>query len=183
MSTQPFRLLDLVPSWLRQDEEHKTEERTRAVYDKTSNVPLPICRMAVEFAGLVCANARPFDDQPHLAQSLWASCDICGAMLCSEACGLEGCHRHHVCHACRSAHENARCMLCRALVLSCLVCVDHVRCERRGLLLPLCSCCRRSVRLARRVQTCNVCQKIICSCCVALHMGHHHPSRKRKPQQ
>jgi hypothetical protein len=164
---------------------YENEARAQALYDsesvKARDIPLPVCQIAAEFAESVCADARPFDGKTHQAQSDWEHCNICEAMLCSSACGHKRLQcGHHICQACRVAHDEARCVACRRQVYECVLCWRHAVCERRRVVLPLCWTCGLVKAFSSPIQTCPKCQDFICSCCVALHMGRYHPTGKRK---
>lgn len=126
-------------------------QRARVLYAAPAlaqcNFLSPLCQLAAEFAGRVCANARPFDGQPHAIPAEWATCSTCPAVLCHAQCGQTEGHtcRHAMCTACRAARTTF-CNGCHRVFTGCTICRTPGICRKRMHRMYYCYDCRPSTR-------------------------------------
>lgn len=107
--------------------------------------PSPLCQLVAEFAGSVCANARPSDGQPHTRPTEWVLCSLCHATLCSIRCGRtdDRACPHALCLTCIRT-RGTFCNSCHTTLAGCEECRRPRLCRSKLHLLYYCRRCGAS---------------------------------------
>lgn len=126
-------------------------QRARVLYAAPAlaqcNFLSPLCQLAAEFAGRVCANTRPFDGQPHAIPAEWASCSLCHATLCSVRCGKTDDRTcpHALCQDCIRT-RGTFCNGCHTTLTGCEECRRPTLCFSKKHYLHYCRRCPARAR-------------------------------------